>query len=161
MYITFESFPWTNQYWVVSVMCLAQWKKNRSFWWDSNSGLTDNYLLQVHTCTYFSMYNTWKSMTAITNRLLNNCFVVKSHWSIGRVGLVIVLNYMLIPFACLEKLMPFCIFENLNMCCCQSIGITSSLSSSFIVYSYLYERVCTSIPITSMFIVHCVVWVGV
>jgi len=87
-------------------------------------------------------------MTAITNRLLNDCFVIKSHWFIGRVGLVIVLNYMLIPFTCLEKLMPFCIFENLNMCCCQSIGITSSLSSSFIVYSYLYERVCTSIPIT-------------
>jgi len=41
-------------------------------------------------------------VTVITNRLLNGCFVVKSHWFIRRVGLVIVLNYMLIPFACLK-----------------------------------------------------------
>ena len=30
MYITFESFPGTNQYWVVSVMFLAQGKKQKS-----------------------------------------------------------------------------------------------------------------------------------
>ena len=150
MYITFESFPWTHQYWVVSVMCLAQWKKNQKSLMGFELRPDCNYLLQVHKCTYFSMYNTWKSMTAITNRLLHYCFVVKSHWFIGRVGLVIVLNYMLIPFACLKKLMPFCIFENLNMCC--DCLRTCSLSPSIVVNLFFPRPSYCIVIFTNVFV---------